>query len=240
MSCLVADSGAFREDAAVTRGVQAISIIYQLTARVQALIAQSHLERIEGSTSHSYSLLSARLTSSASPAWQAYWLPLLHTLTSQCVNPCRAIRHSAFSALQRALLSPSLTASTRDGTVQSPASAENTEWTLIFSAVLFPLIHRLLKPEVYQSDPAGMADTRVQAATLVCKIFLHYLVLLSEMPATDGDGGEEGAGKTAALEVWWLRILDIMDRLMGSGQGDNLVCPLHPSLTSFPPLDLPL
>jgi golgi-specific brefeldin A-resistance guanine nucleotide exchange factor 1 len=53
-----------------------------------------------------------------------------------------------------------------------------------------------------------MSETRVQAATLLCKIFLHYLVLLSEW-----DG---------MLDLW-LRILDIMDRLMNSGQGNNLV-----------------
>ena len=53
-----------------------------------------------------------------------------------------------------------------------------------------------------------MGETRVQAATLLCKIFLHHLVLLSEW-----DG---------MLEVW-LKILDIMDRLMDSGQGDSLV-----------------
>ena len=52
-----------------------------------------------------------------------------------------------------------------------------------------------------------MSDTRVQAANLLCKIFLHYLVLLSEW-----DG---------MLDLW-LKILDIMDRLMNSGQGDNL------------------
>jgi brefeldin A-resistance guanine nucleotide exchange factor 1 len=52
-----------------------------------------------------------------------------------------------------------------------------------------------------------MSDTRVQAANLLCKIFLHYLVLLSEW-----DG---------MLDLW-LRILDIMDRLMNSGQGDHL------------------
>jgi len=74
--------------------------------------------------------------------------------------------------------------------------------------VLFPLITTLLKPEVYQSDSRGMSETRVQAATLLCKIFLHYLVLLSEW---------EGM-----LDLW-LRILDIMDRLMNSGQRDHLV-----------------
>lgn len=53
-----------------------------------------------------------------------------------------------------------------------------------------------------------MGETRVQAATLLCRIFLHYLVMLS---AWDG-----------MLDLW-LNILDIMDRLMNSGQGDNLV-----------------
>lgn len=53
-----------------------------------------------------------------------------------------------------------------------------------------------------------MGETRVQAATLLCRIFLHYLVMLS---AWDG-----------MLDLW-LSILDIMDRLMNSGQGDNLV-----------------
>lgn len=82
------------------------------------------------------------------------------------------------------------------------------EWTAIFTEVLFPLINQLLKPDVYQFDPAGMADTRVQATALLCKIFLHYLVLLSEW-----DG----------MSTLWIQILTIMGRLLNSGQGDNLV-----------------
>lgn len=129
-------------------------------------------------------------------AWINYWSPIFQALRTQCLNPCREIRQQAFSCLQRSLLSPEL------------ASADHQEWTAIFGEVLFPLISRLLKPEVYQSDPIGMSETRVQAATLLCKIFLHYLVLLSEW-----DG---------MLDLW-LKILDVMDRLMNSGQGDNLV-----------------
>lgn len=129
-------------------------------------------------------------------AWAAYWSPIFNALTTQCINPCRDIRHQAISALQRSLLSPEL------------ASTDHKEWVAIFGEVLFPLILRLLKPEVYQSDPVGMSETRVQAATLVCKIFLHYLVLLSEW-----DG---------MLDLW-LKILDILDRMMNSGQGDSLV-----------------
>lgn len=163
-------------DAAVARGVKAIQMIYSLTTRIPVLMKQSHLESKE--------------------AWAAYWSPIFRALTTQCTNPCREIRHQAFSSLQRALLSPELT------------SGEHEEWTAIFGEVLFPLIVRLLKPEVYSSDPVGMSETRVQAATLLCKIFLHYLVLLSKWEGMLG---------------LWLKILDIMDRLMNSGQGDSLV-----------------
>ncbi|KAF4624668.1 hypothetical protein G7Y89_g13500 [Cudoniella acicularis] len=164
-----------RVDAAVARGVKAITMIYSLTTRIPVLMKQSHLESKE--------------------AWAAYWSPIFRALTTQCTNPCREIRHQAFSSLQRTLLSPELT------------SGEHEEWTAIFGEVLFPLIVRLLKPEVYSSDPVGMSETRVQAATLLCRIFLHYLVLLSKW-----DG---------MLDLW-LKILDIMDRLMNSGQGDSL------------------
>ncbi|PGH26999.1 hypothetical protein AJ80_01383 [Polytolypa hystricis UAMH7299] len=164
-----------RDNPVVIRGIKAIGIIYHLTSRVPTLIQQSHLERNE--------------------AWAAYWSPIFNALTTQCINPCRDIRHQAISSLQRALLSPEL------------ASTDHKEWIAIFGEVLFPLILRLLKPEVYQSDPIGMGESRVQAAMLVCKIFLHYLVLLSEW-----DG---------MLDLW-LKILDILDRMLNSGQGDSL------------------
>lgn len=129
-------------------------------------------------------------------AWRAYWAPLCRCLATQGCNPCREVRHQALTSLQRCLLSAEL------------ASSDHNEWINIFGEVLFPLINQLLKPEVYQTDPAGMSETRVQAAQLLCKIFLHYLVLLSEW---------EGV-----LDLW-VKILTIMDRLMNSGQSDTLV-----------------
>ncbi|KAK3944820.1 ARF guanine-nucleotide exchange factor 2 [Diplogelasinospora grovesii] len=128
-------------------------------------------------------------------AWSAYWLPIFTALTTQCTNPCREVRHLAFASLQRSLLSPELT------------SSDHEEWTAIFGEVLFPLILRLLKPEVFSTDRDGMSETRVQAASLLCKIFLQYLVILSKW-----DG---------MLDLW-LKIIEIMDRLMNSGQGDSL------------------
>ncbi|KAL7629684.1 GDP/GTP exchange factor for ARF [Parahypoxylon ruwenzoriense] len=163
------------ENAVVLRGVKAVNLISTMTARIPHLMKQSHLEN--------------------SDAWSAYWLPIFGALTTQCTNPCREVRHLAFSSLQRSLLSPELTCS------------DHEEWTAIFSEVLFPLILRLLKPEVYSSDRDGMSETRVQAASLLCKTFLQYLVLLSKW-----DG---------MLDLW-LTIIDIMDRLMNSGQGDSL------------------
>ncbi|WZH48034.1 uncharacterized protein QYS62_009198 [Fusarium acuminatum] len=131
----------------------------------------------------------------SSEAWSAYWLPIFQALTAQCANPCREVRQLAFSALQRSLLSPELTCS------------DPKEWTAIFGKVLFPLIIQLLKPEVFLSDRDGMSEMRVQSASLLCKVFLQYMVLLSEW-----DG---------MLDLW-IKIIDIMDRLMNSGQGDSL------------------
>ncbi|KAL2800397.1 hypothetical protein BJX66DRAFT_331975 [Aspergillus keveii] len=161
------------ENELVSRAVTAIGLIYHLTGRTPSLIKQSHLEDGE--------------------AWSAYWSPIFHSLTTQCINPCRDIRHHAISTLQRSLLSVEI-----GGT---------KEWTAIFDQVLFPLILRLLKPEVYHSDPIGMGETRVQAATLVCKIFLRYL---DQQPNAEG-----------MLELW-LKIIDILDRMMNSGQSDSL------------------
>jgi brefeldin A-resistance guanine nucleotide exchange factor 1 len=129
-------------------------------------------------------------------AWKAYWSPIFRCLATQCVNPCREVRYHAFSALQRCLQAPDL------------ASPNHKEWTKIFVEVLFPLINQLLKPEVHQTDPHGMTETRLQATQLLCKTFLHYLALLSEW-----DG---------MLDLW-TRILDTMDRLMNSGQSNMLV-----------------
>ncbi|CAI7627566.1 unnamed protein product [Penicillium viridicatum] len=174
------------ENQVVTRGVKAIGLIYHLTGRVPALIKQSHLEEKE--------------------AWAAYWSPIFQSLTAQCTNPCRDIRHHAISTLQRSLLSAEL------------ISSDDEEWTSIFDEVLFPLVLLLLKPEVYHSDPVGMSETRFQAATLVCKIFLRFL---DQLP-----------NRTGMLPLW-LRILDILDRMMNSGQGDSLAEAVPESLKNI-------
>lgn len=64
-----------------------------------------------------------------------------------------------------------------------------------------------------------MSDMRVQTTSLLCKVFLRYLVLLSEW-----DG---------MLDLW-IKIIEVMDRLMNSGQGDSLVR-VHLSVFAFSP-----
>ncbi|CAG9946727.1 unnamed protein product [Clonostachys rosea f. rosea IK726] len=164
-----------KDDETIARGCKAVVILQAVSARIPQLMQQSQLE--------------------SSEAWSAYWLPFFQSLTAQCINPCRDVRHLAFSGLQRSLLSPDLT------------SSDPNQWTAIFGQVLFPLIHRLLKPEVFSTDRDGMSEMRVQVSSLLCKVFLQYLVLLSEW-----DG---------MLDLW-VEIIDIMDRLMNSGQGDSL------------------
>jgi brefeldin A-resistance guanine nucleotide exchange factor 1 len=176
----------------VVRGSTAMSIVFQLSSRVSNFIEQSHLETTKGM----FLLPLYSLPPTDTPiAWTAYWSPILKTLAHQCLNPCRSLRQQAFASLQRTLLSNDL------------ASPDHKEWIAIFSEVLVPLITQLLKPEVYQSDPLGMSETRVRAATLLSRVFLHYLVLL--------DSADEMGGL-------WLEVVGIMDRLGNSGQGDNL------------------
>ncbi|KAH6607901.1 hypothetical protein Trco_004214 [Trichoderma cornu-damae] len=170
-----------------------ISNILNSDARVIARGCQA-VNTLHGMTSRIPQLMQQSHLES-SEAWSAYWLPILQALTTQCTNSCRDVRQLAFSALQRSLLSPELTCS------------DPKEWTAIFSKVLFPLIFRLLKPEVFSSDRDGMSEMRVQVASLLCKVFLQYMVLLSEW-----DG---------MLDLW-IKIIEIMDRLMNSGQGGSL------------------
>ena len=219
------------DNVVVQRALKAIALVYNMTSLTPLLIDQSHLEHNE--------------------AWAAYWSPIFRSLCAQSVNPCREIRHRAMSALQRVLLSEDLAKSSSthpaDARKLSAGSVhaeeddkpDNEEWTAIFTEVLFPLILRLLKPEIYQLDPIGMSDTRVQAATLLCKIYLRYLDHLAALPplhiqvparqttvAADDDekGGDNATPpiqQTTIERSWlldvWTKILSLLDRMMNSG-----------------------
>jgi len=77
------------------------------------------------------------------------------------------------------------------------------------------LINELLRPETFASDKRGMGETRVIAQGLLCKIFLHCLnQLLEDDMASAGE-------KTLMV---WGEILNVLIRLVGSGQKDMAVC----------------
>ncbi|KTW32298.1 uncharacterized protein T551_00389 [Pneumocystis jirovecii RU7] len=127
--------------------------------------------------------------------WRMFWAPIFDIFQEQCTNIFFEIRQQAFTCLQKSFLSSHL------------SNNEDLQWTLIFKEVLFPLIFRLLKPEIYQLDLQGMAQARIQAVTLLCKVYLNYLVKLSKY-----DG---------MLDLW-TSLLDVIDRLINSGQPDHL------------------
>ncbi len=238
------------EAIAVQRALKALSLIHNLTSLTPGFIHQSHLDRNE--------------------AWAAYWSPIFRSLCAQCINPCREIRRRAVSALQRVLLSEDLAQSSSPGkharsdSIQSAASLKSEkvqadgdddasggqqEWTSLFTEVLFPLILRLLKPDVYQLDTVGMGETRVQCATVLTKIFLRYLDLLaglppmvvereveeaesdahgSAKPAESEEAGDATAKKTKTVREerpWlldiWTKTLQLLERLMNSGMGQR-------------------
>lgn len=138
-------------------------------------------------------------------AWGVYLSPILESLTRQSINPCREVRTAALSLLQRLLL----------GDLLPPQSPETTYWPeVVFEKSLLHLINELLRPEVFASDKRGMGETRVIAQGLLCKIFLHCLSRLVD------DDTMSGAHMTTSV---WGQILDVLTRLVGSGQRDVLV-----------------
>lgn len=120
-------------------------------------------------------------------------------MARQSVNASREIRHTAIGQLQRILLGP----------VLDPETAEQTQIEEVFNRVVFPLIDDLLKPEIFQRDPQGMAETRLRASALLCKSFMHLEVRENR--------------KRTDFRLLWIQILDLLDRLMNFGRGDQLV-----------------
>lgn len=86
-------------------------------------------------------------------------------------------------------------------------SGDESAVATIFDRVLFPIVEELLKPQVNNRDPQGMPETRLRAATLMCKIFLQYVVRLDN--------------KRTVADLF-ARVLDKMERFM-KGERDNLV-----------------
>ena len=186
----------FRHGDQIARAKSAVELIYALHNKTKNMIAQSD-DPGNGNLPPLIWLTSA---------WGVYLTPILECLTRQSINPCREVRTTALSLLQRLLLLPDLL---------PPQSPETAYWPeVVFDKSLLHLINELLRPEVFASDKRGMGETRVIAQGLLCKIYLHCLGRLSEEDTTSN-------GKVA-LAVWG-DILDVLIRLIGSGQKDVVV-----------------
>lgn len=100
----------------------------------------------------------------------------------------------------------------------------------MFDRVLFPVLEELLKPQVYERDPGGFGETRLRAATLLCKVFLQYVVRLVEpggqqaAGAGDGASGEATVGVKGQVEGVFVRVLEKLERFM-RGEREMLVSP---------------
>lgn len=162
-------------------------------------LAKEDLNRAEKSLSlmHSLDSIIWRLSNSRDETenWPMYY-EYAKALANQCVNRIREVRFQALSLFQRSILSPEL------------QSRKGFSWADTFDKLILPLMSTLLKPEVYEVDPSGMAITRLQAASLLCKVFLQYVV--------------QNQQQSEEFLRLWVNILETLDRLISSGQKDSL------------------
>uniref|UniRef100_A0A224X4T3 Putative guanine nucleotide exchange factor n=2 Tax=Triatominae TaxID=70999 RepID=A0A224X4T3_9HEMI len=135
--------------------------------------------------------------------WAQAWCPLLQGIARLAAHPNRQVRMSAVTYLQRALLVPDLQALTGE------------EWESCFSQVLFPLLTRLLEPAM---NAEGIEETRMRAATVLSKVFLHHLTPLQTLPS---------------FAQLWLTILDFMDKYMHADNSDLLFEAIPESLKNL-------
>ncbi|GLH14697.1 Golgi-specific brefeldin A-resistance guanine nucleotide exchange factor 1 [Gryllus bimaculatus] len=131
--------------------------------------------------------------------WARGWCPLLQGIARLCCDSRKQVRTSAVTYLQRALL------------VHDLQTLSAHEWEGCFNKVLFPLLSKLLEP-LSPSDPLGLEETRMRAATVLCKVFLHHLTPLQSLPT---------------FTALWLTILDFMDKYMHADKSD-LLCEAIP------------
>ncbi|KAG9226057.1 hypothetical protein CCMSSC00406_0008719 [Pleurotus cornucopiae] len=130
--------------------------------------------------------------------WYQYCFPLMNSLGRQSTNAAREVRYSALSQLQRLLLGPYMVFEN-----VNPIQVEE-----IFNRVLFPLLDDLVKPQVNERDPQGMPESRLRAATFLCKAFMHFEVRESQ---ADAD-----------IRIVWIQVLDLLDRLMNVDKSEPL------------------
>lgn len=112
---------------------------------------------------------------------------------------------SAITYLQRALL------------VHDLQTLSGPEWEACFNKVLFPLLTKLLEP-LNANDLSGVEETRMRAATVLSKVFLHHLTPLLSL---------------STFTALWLTILEFMDKYMHANHSDLLFEAIPESLKNM-------
>ncbi|XP_044591772.1 Golgi-specific brefeldin A-resistance guanine nucleotide exchange factor 1 isoform X3 [Cotesia glomerata] len=118
--------------------------------------------------------------------WPTAWRPLLQGIARLCCDSRRGVRAAAITYLQSTLLAADLNQLTA------------IEWSQCLEQVLFPLLAQLLGP-IAAHDPIGVEETRVRAAMLLSKVFLHHLTPLLTLPG---------------FLPLWLTVLDLLRSYM--------------------------
>ncbi|XP_012270062.1 Golgi-specific brefeldin A-resistance guanine nucleotide exchange factor 1 isoform X2 [Orussus abietinus] len=147
----------------------------------------------EGGTTEGFSL------------WPQAWKPLLQGIARLCCDSRRPVRASAITYLQSTLLAHDL------------AQLSAQEWSQCLEQVLFPLLAQLLGP-VAPNDPSGVEETRVRAAMLLSKVFLHHLTPLLTL---------------SGFLPLWLTVLDLLRAYMHADNSELLFEAIPESLKNM-------
>lgn len=125
-----------------------------------------------------------------SALWEQGWRPILQGISRLATDQRRQVRTSAITCLQRALL------------VHDLQTLSGPEWSSCFKQVLFPLLNELLAEKPTSADPSLVEESRMRAATIMSKVFLHHLTPLIVLPN---------------FNELWLEILEYLEKFMNIG-----------------------
>lgn len=128
-----------------------------------------------------------------SALWEQGWCPILQGISRLATDKRRQVRTSAITCLQRSLL------------VHDLQTLTGPEWSSCFYNVLFPLLNELLTeatPAVSYQDQQLIEESRMRAATIMSKVFLHHLTPLISL---------------RNFNELWLEILDYLEQFMKIG-----------------------
>lgn len=137
--------------------------------------------------------------------WPQAWRPLLQVVARLCCDTRRAVRAAAITDLQSTLLAQDL------------AKLSAAEWSQCLEEVLFPLLAQLLGP-IASNDPIGVEETRVRAAMLLSKVFLHHLTPLLTL---------------SGFLPLWLTVLELLRAYMHADNSEHLFEAIPESLKNM-------